>query len=168
MPRQRRQRNWAKLKQDFLNSEYDTVEEYFRHLEGTPEARAKNGSIARNTKGWAEEKQKLREQASNLAREETLKQATKDLILPTEFFLKGKKEILNITMAKLKHFQDLIKKNQTDQVDTKELETLLKIYKTELAEPSTISHNENQNHNTNEEITIDIEDEEEDEAQSQA
>lgn len=82
-------------------------------------------------------RQKIAEEAQKKAREEAIKKYTIDMVDMMEI----KAQALNLVRARTKQ---LIKRaEEGEEINPKELETILKLTKTELGEPTNITKNEN-------------------------
>jgi len=119
--------------------------------------------FTKNTKGWKEEKKKMREQAF----ENSKKKIIKSFEIKNEELLSFKKSAFDACRATLnsvikeevdekgnktgKKFYDVTLNRET----VSSLEKLINIFKTELGEPTSISNNNNNNNkNDNKEIGV--------------
>lgn len=129
MPIQKRNRN--KLKQEFLETELDVSVSAFLVSKWVP-----NNSRSRlNTKGRVKERKAVKEKVMNRAIERSITKQAKELEIPMNELTLAKKN------AVAKVMQQILDKD----LDIKDLETSIKILRTEMGLPTSYSKNENTN-----------------------
>lgn len=121
------------LKLEFFQSDYDEVESYLSQKW----IKRNWWGIAKQTKGRAKEKQAYKEKILEKALERRAKEEAKSLEIPMDQLKKAKKTVLWLLMKKLQQVIDW------GDINVKEQEKILKMIKTELWEPTTISKNDN-------------------------
>ena len=124
--------DWKALKLEFFASEYDEVKDFIRNKLGIY-----NRNAVQSTKGRAKDKQAYKQSIIDKALEERAKKDAKDLEIPLEELKKAKKAVLWLLIRKI----TAVIKNE-DEITVSEQERLLKMIKTELWEPTTISKND--------------------------
>lgn len=124
--------DWKALKLEFFASDYDEVKGFIEER-----LRKRNGNIRNKTTWRWKEKQAYKQSIIDKALEDKAKKDAKDLEVPLEELKKAKKAVLWLLIRKI---SDSIK-NKTD-MSVAEQEKLLKMIKTELWEPTTISKND--------------------------
>ena len=129
MPIQKRNRN--KLKQEFLETELDVSVSAFLVSKWVP-----NNSRSRlNTKGRTKERKEVKAKVMNRAIEKSITKQAKELEIPMNELTLAKKN------AVAKVMQQILDKD----LDIKDLETSIKILRTEMGLPTSYSKNENTN-----------------------
>ena len=129
MPIQKRNRN--KLKQEFLETELDVSVSAFLVSKWVP-----NNSRSRlNTKGRVKERKEVKAKVMNRAIERSITKQAKELEIPMNELTLAKKN------AVAKVMQQILDKD----LDIKDLETSIKILRTEMGLPTSYSKNENTN-----------------------
>ena len=129
MPIQKRNRN--KLKQEFLETELDVSVSAFLVSKWVP-----NNSRSRlNTKGRVKERKEVKAKVMNRAIERSITKQAKELEIPMDQLTLAKKN------AVAKVMQQILDKD----LDIKDLETSIKILRTEMGLPTSYSKNENTN-----------------------
>lgn len=124
----------ANIKLKFFQSDFDEVRPFIAqelHQDTTI-----NKQLAQKTKGRAKEKQAYKEKVLEKALEKQAKEEAKSLEIPTEQLLKAKKTVIGLLMKKLQ--QNI----ESWNINVSEQEKILKMIKTELGEPTTISKND--------------------------
>ncbi len=132
--------DYSALKLEFFESDYDEVSAFLTNKWLT-------SKINRTDTAWrSKDKKERKEKIVEKALERRQNELAKKLEIPMERLLEAKKTSIQLVRKKL---QAIIKKTQEDWdlVDLKELETIWKMSKTELWEPTTVSKNENMNNN---------------------
>ena len=116
------------LKLEFFQSDIDEVKWFF-----TDKKLTYNSDTRTRTKGRYNEKQERKQKILEKALERKAKEEAKNLEIPMEQLKKAKKTVLWLLMKKL---QQAI---ETGDINVKEQEKILKMIKTELWEPTSIS-----------------------------
>lgn len=131
--------NWVALKKSFFEHEWSSVSLRYREEFGKKKGSKKpNRYFSQKAKWRAEEKKKRQEEQLENAK----KKLDQNFTISTEKLKKSKDMILTIVHNRLnKH----VTKEKENKLSTRDLETLIKIIKTELWEPTTVTKNENQN-----------------------
>lgn len=132
--------DYSALKLEFFESDYDEVSAFLTNKWLTSKINRTD------TAGRSKDKKERKEKIVEKALERRQNELAKKLEIPMERLLEAKKTSIQLVRKKL---QAIIKKTQEDWdlVDLKELETIWKMSKTELWEPTTVSKNENMNNN---------------------
>jgi len=125
--------DWIALKLEFFQSDIDEVESYLSQKW----IKRNWWGIAKQTKGRAKEKQAYKEKILQQALERRAKEEAKNLEIPMDQLKKAKKTVLWLLMKKLQQVIDW------GDINVKEQEKILKMIKTELWEPTSISKNDN-------------------------
>lgn len=129
MPKQKR--NWNQLKQEFMETELDVSVSAFLVSKWVP-----NNSRSRlNTKGRTKERKEVKAKVMNRAIEKSITKQAKELEIPMNELTLAKKN------AVAKVMQQILDKD----LDIKDLETSIKILRTEMGLPTSYSKNENTN-----------------------
>lgn len=123
--------DWKDLKLQFFQSDIDEVKEFFQR-----KFNVYNRNIQQNTRGWTKEKQAYKEKILQKALEKKMKEEAKNLEMPVEQLKKAKKTVLWLLMRKIQQVIDW------EDINIKDQEKILKMIKTELWEPTTISKND--------------------------
>lgn len=123
--------DWKDLKLEFFQDEIDEVKEFFQR-----KYNAYNRHIQQNTRGWTKEKQEYKEKILEKALEKKAKEEAKNLEISTTQLKQAKKTVIWLLMKKLKQAIE------TEDINVKEQERILKMIKTELWEPTNISKND--------------------------
>lgn len=129
MPIQKRNRN--KLKQEFLETELELPLKTFL----VEKWMAYNSKNRENTKGRVKERKAVKEKVMNRAIERSITKQAKELEIPMDQLTLAKKN------AVAKVMQQILDKD----LDIKDLETSIKILRTEMGLPTSYSKNENTN-----------------------
>lgn len=124
--------DWKALKLEFFASDYDEVKGFIQD-----KLRKWNWNIRDKTTWRGKEKQAYKQSIIDRALEERAKKDAKDLEIPLEELKKAKKAVLWLLIRKI----TAVIKNE-DEISVSEQERLLKMIKTELWEPTTISKND--------------------------
>lgn len=124
--------DWSALKLDFFNSDIDEVKEYIKHIWGNY-----NRNTAQATRWRAKEKQAYKEKILAKVLERKAKEEAKNLEIPVWKLKEAKKAVVGLLMKKI---SDVI--NEKSNLSIKDQERILKMIKTELGEPTTISKND--------------------------
>ena len=119
------------IKLEFFQDDIDEVKEFFKL-----KYNAYNRHIQANTKGWTKEKQEYKEKILEKALERKAKEEAKNLEVSVEQLKTAKKTVIGLLMKKLQ--QTIESKN----INIQEQEKILRMIKTELWEPTTISKND--------------------------
>ena len=121
--------DWAKLKLEFFQSDFDDVESFLNHKWITLNVNRKW------TKWWAKEKQEFKQKITQKALENALKKQAKELEIPMDQLSKAKKnaviKAINVMME--------------DKLSMADSERIIRILRTEMWLPNTYSRNENIN-----------------------
>lgn len=123
--------DWKDLKLQFFQSDIDEVKEFFQR-----KFNVYNRNIQQNTRGWTKEKQEYKEKILEKALERKAKEEAKNLEISTTQLKQAKKTVIWLLMKKLKQAIE------TEDINVKEQERILKMIKTELWEPTNISKND--------------------------
>lgn len=136
MPRQKY--DWSKIKSDFFASDIDEVKEFIGNIWGKY-----NRNCAQATKGRTKEKQEWKQNIIEKALERKAKEEAKNLEIPLTQLKQAKKTVLWLVMKKLNKIIEVDKKDKENKdlstIDIKEQERMLRMIKTELWEPTSIS-----------------------------
>ena len=127
----RKKYDWKDLKLHFFQSDIDEVKWFF-----TDKKLTYNSDTRTHTKGWYNEKQAYKEKILQKALEKKAKEEAKNLEMPVEQLKKAKKTVLWLLMRKIQQVIDW------EDINIKDQEKILKMIKTELWEPTTISKND--------------------------
>lgn len=136
----RQKYDWAKIKADFLASDIDEVKEFIGKIWGRY-----NRNCSQATKGRAKEKKEMKERIIREAIEENIRKEVDSLEIPIWQLKAAKKTVLWLVMKKLNKIIEKEKKDEEneeinlDNIDIKEQERMLRMIKTELWEPTSIS-----------------------------
>jgi hypothetical protein len=136
------------LKLEFIESKYDEVK-WFIEAKNIPYHRQTRESKKWRTKEKQEHKAMIVEEAIKLNAE---KQA-KELSIPLEDLMKWKKAILWLLLKQVSKYVNESRTDDWKDIDVWNAERILKMFKTELWEPSTIWTNYNLNANKIEWLT---------------
>ena len=140
------------LKLEFIKSDFNEVQPFF--LQKYNKDTAKNRQIAINTKWRAKEKQELKSKIVEDAILLNAKKQAKELSVPIEDLMKWKKAVLQLLLHQVAKYVNASKDKKKDiDIDVADAEKILKMFKTELWEPSTIWTNYNLNANKIEWLT---------------
>lgn len=133
------------LKLEFFNSPFDEVEAFFRDKWKT----WTDWNTRKNTKWRSKEKQEMKERIVQKAIERNAERQAKELAIPLEDLMKWKKAIIWLLLQQVKKYVNDSKdeKWNLQDIDVWNAEKILKMFKTELWEPSTIWTNYNLNAN---------------------
>lgn len=124
--------DWSALKLEFFNSEYDEVKEFFKQ-----KYNVYNRNTQQNTRWRTKEKQAYKEKILAKVLEKKAKEEAKNLEIPVWKLKEAKKAVVGLLMKKI---SDVI--NEKSNLSIKDQERILKMIKTELWEPTTISKND--------------------------
>lgn len=137
------------LKLEFFQSEIDEIKSFF-----TDKWLPYNSEIRKRTNWRPTEKKKHKEKIVEKAIERNAEKQAKELQVPLEDLMKWKKAILQLLLKQVSRY---VKSNQEDKdpldIDVWDAEKIMKMFKTELWEPATISSNFNINTNKVEWLT---------------
>ena len=122
--------DWAKLKLEFFQSDFDEIKSFF-----TDKWLTYNSEIRKRTNWWAKEKQEFKQKITEKALENALKKQAKELEIPMDQLSKAKKnaviKAINVMME--------------DKLSMADSERIIRILRTEMWLPNTYSRNENIN-----------------------
>ena len=140
------------LKLEFFESEIDEVQEFLRWKFGENIAKS---SMKNKCKWRPKEKQEHKKKILEDTLKENAKKQAKELSVPLEDLMKWKKAIIQLLLQQVaKYVNESRNKDWTiNDVDIWNAEKILKMFKTELWEPSTIGTNYNLNANKIEWLT---------------
>lgn len=139
MPKQKR--DYSAIKLEFFQSDFDEVKSFITH-----KWIRYNAEWSRRTKGRAKEKAEYKNEILQKALEKQANKESNDLVLPTAFLMKAKKNAL-IQIAK---------KLSKEWLSISDLSKGLDKIKVELWEPTTVVKSENENTNTEKIESINI------------
>lgn len=125
--------NWADLKNDFFLSDCVTVAAWIRKKFGKEKL---TGVMAKNTTGWAEQKQKWQKDICDRILRETADEEVEQ----------KKADLRNILGLMRASIEDAVKKKT--KINPYQIETFWRMIRTENGLPTVISKNENKNQNT--------------------
>lgn len=139
------------LKLEFFNSPFDEVEAFFRDKWKT----WTDWNTRKNTKWRSKEKQEHKAMIVEEAIKLNAKKKANELAIPLEDLMKWKKAIIWLLLQQVKKYVDESKNKDwtINEIDINNAEKILKMFKTELWEPSTIWTNYNLNANKIEWLT---------------
>lgn len=140
--------DYQALKLEFFKSDFDELKAFLSEKW----VNYTSWGIAKMTRWWTKEKQEWKEKILQKALEENAKKQAKSLQVPLEELMKWKKAILQLLLVQVSKYVKLSQKWEDFDIDTNDVDRILKIFKTELWEPTKITKNENTNFN-NEELT---------------
>ena len=148
MPKQKH--DYVKLKQEFIDSEFNEVKSFFDNKWMTY-----NSQIRKYTKGRSKEKKAHEATIIEDAIKISAKKKANELAVPLEDLMKWKKAIIQLLLQQVAKY---VKESKDDEWKIKDIdiwnaEKILKMFKTELWEPSTIGTNYNLNANKIEWLT---------------
>lgn len=126
--------DWNSLKLQFFQSDIDEVYNFLKWIYGE---KAVKWNLKNKVKGWSKEKQEYKEKIFKKALEKKEKEEAKNLEIDMSELKKAKKASIKLLMKKI---SDIIE--WWDDVNVKDVERILKMIKTELWEPTTISKND--------------------------
>lgn len=140
----------SSYKQEFINSEFNEVKSFFEDKWMTY-----NSQIRKYTKGRTKEKQELKAKIVEDSIKKSAKKQANELAVPLEELMKWKKAIIQLLLQQVaKYVKESKNKDWTiNEIDIWNAERILKMFKTELWEPSTIWTNYNLNANKVEWLT---------------
>lgn len=138
--------DWLKLKQDFFESEFDDVKWFLREKW----VNYTTWWIAKQTKWWTKEKQKIGEKAFDKALEKKIKEEAKKLEVPAELCLRNIKKAIELSWIKLEQM------SKTKKISTKDLNNIWCMNRIQNNMPTTYVKSENENMNTERIETIQI------------
>lgn len=122
--------DWAKLKLEFFQSDFDDVKWFLSGLWVDY-----NSRTALHVKWWAKEKQEFKQKITEKALENAFKKQAKELEIPMDQLSKAKKnaviKAINVMME--------------DKLSMADSERIIRILRTEMWLPNTYSRNENIN-----------------------
>ena len=125
--------NRQALKLEFFQSDIDEIKVFLESKYGQWK---RNWTWNKNTRGWSKEKQEYKDKILEKALEKKAKEEAKNLEISTTQLKQAKKTVIWLLMKKLKQAID------SDMINVKEQERILKMIKTELWEPTNISKND--------------------------
>lgn len=123
------------LKLEFFQSDIDEVNVFLRWKYG--EDMVKH-NLKNKVKGWSKEKQEYKDKILQKALDKKAKEEAESLEIPVDQLMRAKKAVLGLFMKKL----NTAIQNKDENINVKEYEKILKVIKTELGEPTTISKND--------------------------
>lgn len=128
--------DWKALKLEYLISPIADISERWRNKRGTNEA-PKNGNFKKQTKGWTEDKKKLREEVAKEAMEELKKEMIEAYKPSMEELSEAHQALFTLIRAKIRLMQwgDIPWAKITD-VDVRDLKALWEMVKIEKWEPT--------------------------------
>lgn len=140
----------SSYKQEFINSEFNEVKSFFDNKWMTY-----NSQIRKYTKWWTKEKKVHEAEVIEGAIKKSVKKKADELSVPLEELMKWKKAIIQLLLQQVaKYVNESRNKDWTiNEIDIWNAERILKMFKTELWEPSTIWTNYNLNANKVEWLT---------------
>lgn len=142
--------DYAALKQEFIDSEFDEVKWFI-----TDKWLRYNSERAKRTKWRSKEKQAHKAMIVEDAIKISAKKKANELAIPMEDLMRWKKAIIWLLLQQVKKYVDESKNKDwtINEIDINNAEKILKMFKTELWEPSTIWTNYNLNANKIEWLT---------------
>lgn len=145
--------DYAALKQEFFDSDIGEVREFF--MQKYNKDTAKNRQLAVATKWRTKEKQAHKATIIEDAIKISAKKKANELAIPMEDLMRWKKAIIWLLLQQVKKYVDESKNKDwtINEIDINNAEKILKMFKTELWEPSTIWTNYNLNANKIEWLT---------------
>lgn len=148
MPKQKR--DYSALYLEFIESDFDEVKSFITH-----KWIVYNAERGRRTKGRGKKKQEHKRKIVEDTLKENAKRQAKELAMPLEDIMKWKKAILWLLINQVSKYVKDSKGEDWKQkdIDVWNAEKILKMFKTELWEPSTIWTNYNLNANKIEWLT---------------
>lgn len=149
MPKQKYDFN--ALKKEYFDSPIDEVKWFLRD-----KWMSYNSRRATETKGWRKEKQEHKKLIIDDAIRDNAKKQAKELAVPIEKLMEWKKAILWLLLQQVKKYMDDSRNERGEivkDIDVWNAERILRMFKTELWEPSTIWTNYNLNANKNDILT---------------
>lgn len=140
----------SSYKQEFIDSEFNEVKSFFDDKWMTY-----NSQIRKYTKWRTKEKQAHKAMIIEDAIKISAKKKANELAIPMEDLMKWKKAIIWLLLQQVKKYVDESKNKDwtINEIDINNAEKILKMFKTELWEPSTIWTNYNLNANKIEWLT---------------
>ena len=127
------------LKLEFFESDFDDVQAFF--LQRYNKDTANSGQIAIKAKWRAKEKQERKEKILEKALARKQNELAKKLEISVDELLQAKRTVIDLLKIKLK--QSLEKIDDWWSITMRDLETIWRMTKTELWEPTVVSKNEN-------------------------
>lgn len=135
MPKQKY--DWSKIKLEFFQSDIDEVKVFFESKYGQWK---RNWTMNRNTRWRTKEKQEMKANILKDAMAENAERQAKELSLPLEKIMEGKKAILQLLLVQVSKY---VKESKSEKnIDVWNAERILRMFKTELWEPTNISKND--------------------------
>lgn len=140
----------AALKKEFIDSEFQEVK-WFIEAKNIPYHRQTREA----TKWWTKEKKERKAKIVEDAIKKSAKKQANELAVPLEDLMRWKKAIIQLLLQQVKKYVDESRNKDwtINDVDIWNAEKILKMFKTELWEPSTIGTNYNLNANKIEWLT---------------
>jgi hypothetical protein len=120
--------NWVEIKSEYLKSDIEEASQFLISYLGVAPKNAANGSFAKATKGWREDKLKFRQDQANKARQKIINNV--DVQEQTQLILKAKDYALKAIIARLQ--------TNNKSLSMNELKIGLDALKRELGEPLNI------------------------------
>lgn len=133
--------NWDALKSEFLESEFYEVKAFLSQKW----IKLNGWWIAKKTKGWWKDKQAMADRIINEAMELNVQKQAESLAIPMDTLKKAKNAAVARVMWMLAKREWEDGKVEEIKLSIADIERILRIIKTELGEPTTISKNENLN-----------------------
>ena len=127
------------LKLEFFESDFDDVYSFIKTR--LNQKTDKNTQIKNRTKGRAKEKQERKEKILEKALAKKQNELAKKLEISVDELLQAKRTVIDLLQVKLK--QSLQKIDDWWSITMRDLETIWRMTKTELWEPTVVSKNEN-------------------------
>ena len=131
--------DWPALKLEFFESDHDELKAFFNEKG----VNYTSWNIARATRWRPKEKQERKEKIVEKALAKKQNELAKKLEIDVDDLLKAKKTVLELLKVKLNQYVQGI--NEGKPINTRDLETIWRMTKTELWEPTTIAKNDNDN-----------------------
>ena len=135
---QQKKYDWTALKLEFFESDIDEVQEFLRVKFGE---RLAKSSMKNNCNWRRQEKQARKEKIVEKALAKKQNELAKKLEISVDELLQAKRTVIDLLQVKLK--QSLQKMNDWWSITMRDLETIWRMTKTELWEPTVVSKNEN-------------------------
>ena len=125
------------LKLEFFESDHDELKAFFNEKG----VNYTSWNIARATRWRPKEKQERKEKIVEKALAKKQNELAKKLEIDVDDLLKAKKTVLELLKVKLNQYVQGI--NEGKPINTRDLETIWRMTKTELWEPTVVAKNEN-------------------------
>jgi len=140
--------DWQEIKRAYFESDIMEVREFLISFISVNPKNASNGSYAKATKGWRDEKEAIKQTQTKKAKADLENDPA--IRISNEKLLEAKKNILTFVTAGLNQIANDIKTDLSNmpilgRVHSKSLKTYWEIVKTELNEPTSYVKNDNNN-----------------------